>query len=309
MDQMTTATTGIVFKFQRHSLHDGPGIRTLVFLKGCPLRCLWCFNPESQKIEPEIVHYTQKCIGCNLCVNACPIPTAIEDREGVKFINRESCDNCGQCAAACPAGGMVRIGRRMGVDAVMDTIAKDKVFYDKSGGGVTLSGGEATFQADFTGMILKRCRSSGIHTAIETCGYADWASLGRIVATTDLVLYDLKIMDAKKHRRYTGVGNKIILENAKKIARSNTPMIIRIPVIPGFNDSRENLSETAAFIRDELKPVRDVHLLPYEFIGVAKYEKLSRPYALGDVIPPSPTRIEDIKKVFKEFDLDPRIGG
>ena len=300
---------GVVFKFQRHSLHDGPGIRTLVFFKGCPLRCRWCFNPESQEKRAEVIHYPERCIGCNLCLKACPIEGAIQDRAGKKSIDRHRCDNCGRCAEACLTGGMTKMGLLLDADEVVDVVRKDRVFYDRSGGGVTLSGGEVTYQSEFACEILSRCKALGIHTAFETCGYTSWDHLERLLNHTDLVLYDLKVMDEEKHLAFTGVHIAVILENARRMARSETPMVIRIPVIPGYTDARSDLEHTAEFIRSELRTIEGVHLLPYETVGVAKYERLGREYTLEEVEPPSDGYLAAVKKIFEGCGLRVQVRG
>jgi pyruvate formate lyase activating enzyme len=300
---------GLLFKYQRHSLHDGPGIRTLVFLKGCPMRCLWCFNPESQNLSEEVIHYPEKCLGCTLCLKACPIPGALKERDGKKAIDRQRCNHCGRCAEVCVTGAMTRIGTWVASDDVLGVVQKDKVFYHKSGGGVTLSGGEVTFQEPFACEILLKCKAQGIHTVIETSGCSQWDSLRSLLHYTDLVFYDLKVIDAGKHAAFTGVDNAVILENAKRIARLGVPMIIRIPIIPGYTDSRCDLKQAAEFIASELTDIAGVHLLPYETVGVAKYERLGREYALKEIIPPANGFLTDIQAMFERYGLKVQIGG
>ncbi len=304
------AVTGIVYRFQRHALHDGPGIRTLVFLKGCPLRCLWCFSPESQRAKPEVIHHPEKCLGCEQCVEACPIiPGAIATTAGVKCIERSLCDGCGRCAAVCPTGGMEQIGEVLGADEVAALVERDRVFYDRSGGGVTLSGGEVTGQAHFACDILRRCQAAGIRTAIETCGYTSWENLQQLLVHTDLVLYDLKGMDAGKHLELTGVDNDVIRDNAKRVAHSGIPTIIRMPIVPGYTDASAELEKAARFISSQLPEIQSVHLLPYEMLGVAKYEALGREYSLTQVEAPTEDRMAEIKSVFDGFGLSVQVGG
>ncbi len=239
---------GIVFKIQRHSLHDGPGIRTLVFLKGCPLHCWWCFNPESQKSEIEILHYGEKCIHCGSCLDVCTVPKALSLVSGRIIHAPAVCSGCGVCVDVCPASSFIAAGKVMSSAEVVDLVKRDKIFYDKSGGGVTLSGGEISLQADFSGEVLRRCKAEGIHTAIETCGYCLFPDLEKILKHTDLVLYDLKFVDPEKHRKYTGVDNRIILENLRRIAESGLSHIVRIPIIPGCNDGEEDIRLAVDFL-------------------------------------------------------------
>jgi len=259
---------GVIFNIERYSIHDGPGIRTLVFMKGCPLRCLWCANPESQKRLPEVGFAEKNCIKCGRCLELCPVGAITESRKG-REINREVCTSCGKCAEVCPTGALILWGREMTVKEVMEEVQKDIPFYLTSGGGVTISGGEPMMQSEFVGILLEECHRNGLHTAIETSGYANWESFERVLRHLNLVFYDLKQMDPVKHKEFTGVSNKLILENAKKIDSKGISMIIRIPIIPGYTDSEENIREIAKFTK-ELKTVREVNLLPYHRLGESK---------------------------------------
>ncbi len=300
---------GVVFKIQRYSLHDGPGIRTLLFLKGCPLRCWWCFNPESQSPEPEIIFYREKCINCKQCVQVCPILGCIKTEDGINSFKRELCIGCGKCVNVCPTGAMTSIGELMEVSEVMKEIEKDRPFYDKSGGGVTVSGGEPFMQPEFTRAVLKKCKEEGINTAVETCGFTYWDNIERAIEYIDMFFFDLKEMDTEKHRKMTGVSNKLILENAKKLAACGKKMIIRMPIIPGCNDELDDLKAAARFIAEELETVKEVHLLPYELVGVSKYERMQREYMIGDIKPPSQEAMEELKGIFEDFKLQCQIGG
>ncbi|MGE4485749.1 MAG: glycyl-radical enzyme activating protein [Oscillospiraceae bacterium] len=296
--------SGIVFKIQRHSLHDGPGIRTTVFLKGCPIRCAWCFNPESHLTGCEVIHYPEKCIGCGRCFEVCE-QKAIS-KEGNR-LNKRLCNNCGACVEACPAFAMQVLGRRMSSDEVVDEVLKDRAFYGEHGG-VTLSGGEVAFQKDFACGILKKSKREHIHTAIETCGYAKWDDLRQILEYTDLVFFDIKVLDKERHKRYTGADNTLILENAVKTSRTGIPLIICVPVIPGYNDDEKEMNDIAGFIEQKIHPSA-VHLHPYELLGVKKYEMLDREYQLKQVKPSEEAAVKKISDIFTSYGLKTQIGG
>jgi pyruvate formate lyase activating enzyme len=269
------ANSGIIFNLQRYSIHDGPGIRTTVFLKGCGLKCMWCQNPESQHLRPEVFLNRSKCGACGVCVEACP-RGANSIVDGGCAIDRKKCDGCGACAQACPNGARTIMGRWATVEEVMSEVVRDKRFYTTSGGGVTLSGGEPTHQHQFAAGLLKACKAQGFHTAIETCGDVSWPVLEGLLNHLDLVLFDIKHLDAEKHRSGTGKPNGTILDNARKVARCK-PMRVRVPVIPGFNDTAEDLKAITRFAREELGGV-EVDLLPYNRMGESKYEFLGRDY-------------------------------
>jgi len=264
---------GIIFNIQRYSIHDGPGIRTTVFLKGCGLRCFWCQNPESQRIKPEIFLNRDNCTLCGRCVTVCPTgASTLSDRSST--IDRSKCIGCGKCAEACPNVARTLVGRYLTVDEIMQEVIRDKKFYENSGGGVTLSGGEPAAQLKFALSIMQSCKEAGLHTALDTCGYASWSSMEKLLEYTDLVLYDIKCMEPRKHYDATGKFNKLILENAKRIARYK-PMRVRVPIVPNFNDSPEEVKAIAHFVKAELGSV-DIDLLPYNKLGESKYERLDR---------------------------------
>lgn len=302
-------TKGVIFNIQRYSIHDGPGIRTTVFLKGCPLRCLTCQNPESQAIQPELFFNADRCQGCGLCVEVCP-EQAIDIFEGRSRTNRTLCNGSGQCVEVCPNEARSLMGRYVTAAEVFNEVAADDIFYQRSGGGVTLSGGEALFQPRFAMDILKLCREAAIHTTLDTCGHVKWETARRVLEYVDLVLYDFKHMDPVEHQKFTGVSNELILDNARKIHHQlSVPMLARVPIIPGCNDSLENIEATAKFIATELDPSIKVHLLPYHRLGETKYERLERVEQLIPVEPPDEAHLAGLQQVFESFGLTTQIGG
>lgn len=262
---------GYVTDIQRYSIHDGPGIRTTVFLKGCPLRCFWCQNPEAQEIKPQIMYYSERCSVCGHCVEACP-EGAVKIKEGVLRIDRDKCVACGSCEKICLNLARQITGKLMNAHDVIEEIKKDEKFYDNSGGGMTISGGEPLFQSQFTFNILKSCKEEGFHTALETCGIASWDAYKEVIDFVDLFLFDIKHMDSDKHISGTGMPNRLILENVRKIA-AQKPMLIRTPLIPGFNNSKEAIRDIAHFVKKELPSVK-LELLAYNKMGESKYARL-----------------------------------
>ena len=300
---------GVVFNIQHYAIHDGPGIRTTVFLKGCPLRCLWCQNPESQDLKPVIFFNAEKCTGCGMCIEACP-ENAIRIVDDKSATDRGRCKGSGTCAEVCPNEARSLMGRIMSGAEVFEDVNADALFYQNSGGGVTLSGGDPVAQPAFSIDILKRCRNAGIHTAVETCGFAQWETLKSILEYVDLVLYDLKHMDPVKHKAFTKVSNERILDNAKRIRMElELPMLARIPVIPGYNDSLDALKAAAQFIARELGPSVSVHLLPYHRLGETKYERLEKPGLRTHIVPPEDSQTEEAKLLFAAEGLTVHIGG
>ncbi|BDU76077.1 glycyl-radical enzyme activating protein [Mesoterricola sediminis] len=271
---------GRILHIQRYSLHDGPGLRTTVFLKGCPLDCAWCHNPESQDPEPVLVRNEARCVGCGACGEAV-----------------EAGDLAG-AAGACPTEARALLGRDLTVDEVVEEVLRDRIFFDQSGGGATLSGGEPLLQAGFTADLLGALRARGVHTALDTCGLAPWQDLARAAAEADLVLFDLKHMDDGEHRKWTGAGNGPILANLEALTRAHRHVRIRIPLVPGVNDGDANIEATARFVAS-LPGIEGLDLLPYHGTGAAKFRRLGRTYLLDALRPPDPARVEDIAGHFR----------
>jgi pyruvate formate lyase activating enzyme len=274
---------GIVFDIKRLSVDDGPGFRTVIFLKGCPLSCIWCHSPESIKAKPELVVYESRCIGCGRCVEICPNVVHQASDGGSRRIDRERCTACGQCTQSCYAGALEIKGQRIDAENLYHEIEKDRVFYDVSGGGVTFSGGEPLFQPKFLLDILKRCKKGGVHTAVDTSGYASQKVVRSILPHVDTFLFDLKCIDKTKHRELTGVSNSIILRNLKIIAETGTDIIISIPVIPGYNSSLENLVQTMGLM--EKLRISKMRLLSFNKFAGSKYKWLGRSFPLEKLEP------------------------
>lgn len=273
----------ITFNIQQFSTEDGPGIRTTVFMKGCPLRCAWCHNPEGASPHLDLVWYDARCIAARECLRVCPENALTLTPSGMA-IDRKRCTVCGKCAEACPASALEVIGKEWSVEELVRELLKDKVFYETSGGGVTFSGGEPMMQTDFLCEILPLCKESGLHIALDTCGAVASERYQRVVEWLDLALFDLKIMDSVKHQQATGVGNELILNNARLLALRGVPMWIRTPIIPGYTDDDANIQAIARFIRDELPTVARWDLLAYTNLGKPKYHRLDLPYALEKVL-------------------------
>ncbi len=291
---------GIVFNIQRYSLHDGPGIRTTVFLKGCPLNCWWCHNPEGQKNSSEIIFYEDRCKACGLCILHCP-NNAIQMINGKPITQPEECRQCGECAKFCPTQARELIGKKMTVQEVVQEIEKDIIFFEESGGGVTISGGEPLQQLDFLLELLEDCHRKGISTAVDTCGYITWNRLEKIIEQTDLFLFDLKLMDNKKHKKFTGVSNQNILENLKKLSSIHQNIYIRFPIIPGVNDDIKNVREMGEFL--STLRITQINLLPYHNLGLEKYKKLGKNYTLTMTRPPEEDKLSTISRILQEYNL------
>jgi len=309
------SNTGVIFNIQRFSIHDGPGIRTTVFFKGCSLRCFWCHNPEGRHARPEIQFFPERCIGCGNCLSNCPNHAHILKKNCHIFI-REYCQGCGRCAEGCYANALELIGQYMTADDVVEEILKDRMFYETSNGGVTLSGGEPVLQAEFASEILERCNAEDLHTAIETCGNYPWQNLELLLPVTDLIMMDIKHLEPDKHKKNSGESNERILENAHQLALTNKPIIFRVPVVPGINDTYEEISDIAKFVqklietrinntgrKDEGTEIQ-LELLPFHILAGDKYRSLGLAYHAKDLESPPKERMQKLTEIVKSLGIE-----
>jgi len=301
----TEPCRGLVFNIMRFALHDGPGIRSTVFLKGCPLSCWWCHNPESRLRKTEVIYVAERCIRCGDCVRACPEGALQLDEWVIR--DPHLCQQDTRCVDACSTGAQEAFGRWTSLSDVMAEVLKDQIFFDESGGGVTISGGEPLLQADFVEALLAACRAQGIHTVLDTCGYADSHIVDRIRTNVDMFLFDLKLMDAARHQQFTGVSNDRILSNLVLLAENGSAVVVRIPVIPGVNDDADNLSAVSGFL-SPLK-LKNIDLLPYHRIASGKYSRLGLTYRMENVLPPSAEHLQAIATRLRQDGFHVRIGG
>ena len=298
--------SGVIINIQKYSVHDGPGIRTTVFLKGCPLSCWWCHNPESQNPNHEIMFFEERCTGCGVCVKRCP-QRAISMVNNAPIVEEGNCTFCGKCADFCPNNAREYVGKDMTVQELMKEIIKDEVFYEESNGGVTFSGGEPLIQGEFLYEVLKSCKERGIHTAVDTSGCAAWEKLEKISNKVDLFLYDLKLMNNERHKKYMGTENIIILENLKRLSAKGANIFVRMPIISGINDDDENINEAIKFLSNI--NVNQVNLLTYHKMGMDKYRRLKMEYKLSGMEKPSEERMAEIAEKFTQKGLKVKIGG
>lgn len=298
---------GCIFDIKRYAIHDGQGIRTTVFFKGCPLRCRWCHNPESWKACPEPGLRPSRCVRCGRCIEICP-QNAVSPAETGPVTDPQKCSVCGECVAACAAGAREIIGRRTTAAEVMAEVRKDVIFYDQSGGGATFSGGEPLMQPEFLLALLDACRNEGIKTAVDTTCYAATEVIQRVAQVADLFLCDIKHMNGERHEQYTGVGNRQILENIAMLAQTAREVVIRVPIIPGFNDDRANLEETARFVQG-LKTVRRIDILPYNRGGLEKAGRLTGTIDLMQAQVPGDGTMNEIAGMLRGYGFEVKIGG
>jgi pyruvate formate lyase activating enzyme len=299
--------TGIIFDIKKFSIHDGPGIRTTVFLKGCPLHCDWCHNPEGMNPKPEIQFWDQRCISCWDCIGECEAGALLQVA-GIRQHETVMCESCGQCAEVCPTEATQLIGQSLTVPEIMAEIEKDVLIYDESGGGVTFSGGEPLLQIDFLNAVLKACKEHGIHTTVDTSGYTSPERFERIRPWVDLFLYDVKIMAEDRHIKHTGVSNRRILSNLKALSQAGEEIVARIPIIPGINADTENIRRSGEFLKS-LDNLRQVNILPYHRSATEKYHRIGNSYLLPEVQPPTDELMENIRGQLESFGLFVAIGG
>jgi pyruvate formate lyase activating enzyme len=297
---------GTVFNIQRFSIHDGPGIRSTVFLKGCTLHCFWCHNPESSRIKPDLQFYPERCIGCGKCFAVCPNGAHVM-RDGQHVLLRERCEACGLCAQECYSETLTLAGKVMSVDEVVQDVLRDREFYRTTGGGVTLSGGEPVMQPEFSHAILARCHAEGIHTVVETAANVPWKDLALVLSETDLVLVDVKVMDPARHREAIGATNDRIVANIRRMDGLGLPIIARIPVVPTVNDTADDIRAIAAFIR-ELNNVQELVLLPFHRLADGKYRSLGLDHRARDLTTPSAEHLAALADAARETGLTVKVG-
>lgn len=285
-----------IFDIQRYSSHDGPGIRTTVFFKGCGLRCKWCHNPESFVKRPDLLYRKESCIGCGLCQDVCPQGVHVFPRHR---LNRELCVHCGKCAELCPCNALENSGREYAVDEVFEVLKRDMPFYESSGGGVTLSGGEVLLQADFAAELLKKCKEEGLHTTVDTAGFVPYDAFEKVLPYTNLFLYDIKAVTPELHREATGQDNAMILNNYKKLLDTGKKIWVRIPVIPGYTESEEELHKIGLFLREHTPD--SVDLLRFHRLAESKYRELGAAYPMGETVPPTLENMEEYRTSLAEL--------
>ena len=307
--EVTTGDVGWVANLQDFAVHDGPGLRVLVFLRGCPLRCRWCQNPENLDLFPQLEYRASLCLGCLHCAEVCPVPGAIlEDKE--RRIDRNKCTRCMACVDVCLGKALCKVGQLVTVEQLLERLVKHKPFFDHSDrGGITLSGGEPTFQPEFTLRLLKSCREIGLHTAVETCGYANYETLREIAQNADLLLYDIKHMDEAIHIIGTGSSNRLILENLRRLCQElNTEIVVRIPLICQFNDDDENIIKTTQFV-NSLERIAHIDLLPFNPLASGNYRAMGLDWEYAEVRQQTPERLTRLQELVQSYGFETTMGG
>ncbi|MHB0877924.1 MAG: glycyl-radical enzyme activating protein [Anaerolineae bacterium] len=303
----TAEPLGLITNIQRFSIHDGPGIRTTVFYKGCPLRCFWCHNPETLRPRPELQVFPDRCIGCDACVAACPEAAHVAVA-GERRFKRELCRACGRCAETCYAEALVLVGRRWGVAEALAVLERDRPFYERSGGGVTLSGGEPLAQRQFTLALLQACKRAGLHTAVETSAFAPWREIEALLPWLDLAMVDVKLADGERHRAATGVPNEVILDNVRRLGQA-LPLIVRTPVVPGVNDDEQDVAAIAALVR-ELPNLLYYELMPFHRLAESKYRSLGTACATAGMESPTAELLRRLCEAARNAGIaDVRVSG
>ncbi|WP_255371023.1 glycyl-radical enzyme activating protein [Anaerosalibacter sp. Marseille-P3206] len=299
-------TEGYIFNIQRFSIHDGPGIRTTVFLKGCPLKCWWCHNPEGQFLDRELLVFKNRCIGCGNCVKVCE-REALSIKDGKVVLDREKCNLCGKCVENCTTRGLEFAGKLVTDEWLFKEVKKDIIFFDQSGGGVTISGGEPLMQFEFLLSMVKLLNKEGIHVTVDTSGYGEWDKFKQLVEYVDLFLYDIKLIDDEKHKKYMGVSNEIILKNMQKLVNEKTKIAPRIPLIPGVNDDIEDIKQFAEFLAS--LGFREVNILPYHDFGREKYIRTGKEYKIQEKLILSEDKKTIVAEQFLKKGINIILGG
>jgi pyruvate formate lyase activating enzyme len=304
--RISSTVLAVIFNIERHALHDGPGIRTLVFIKGCPLHCSWCSNPEGINPGLQLMFLRNRCRQCGRCSLVCPVKAIYWEEGSMLCLDRALCTLCGRCVETCPEKAIDLVGKPMTAQEAFSEVVKDVAFYRSSGGGVTVSGGEPLCQSDFVDALFQLCKDCGIGTAVETSGAVPWDDFLKVITSTDLFLYDIKHMDPEKHRAGTGIDNIRILENLKRLDSMQTPLIIRVPVIPDFNDTEDNMKSMAGFLKN-FRSLVGVQLLPYHALARSKYWGLDLEYKCEELDPPGPEHLRELLSVLVDAGLKASI--
>lgn len=299
---------GLISTVQKYSTKDGPGIRSTVFFKGCPLGCLWCSNPELIRSQPDLLYTREKCACCGTCIEACPQVALSFGEDGFITVDRALCNGCGDCVEACPNGAMELIGKLVTVDELTRELLKDRVFYQTSNGGVTFSGGEPLWQSGFVAQAARRMKTEGIHTALDTAGDVGWCLFEEVLDYIDLVLFDIKFASREPHRQFTGRDNDLILANAQQLSQTGIPIHVRLVMIPGINDSEAEIRARMEIV-SSLKSVEQIDILPYHRYGAGKYARLGLEYALMDLEEDPQEHIDAIQNFVKSFGIRTTAGG